>query len=106
MPGLALILFAGLQLSAQSGKVSRVKISRTSAAADNKRTASVSKRKQLFLLDSAEIMTITDEKLRDDQVGFVSTVRDPFTLFKLGYGKYDSALLSFSPNITCNCRRS
>lgn len=93
---LALILFAGLQLSAQSGKVSRVKISRTSAAADNKRTASVSKQKQLFLLDSAEIMTITDEKLREDQVGFVSTVRDPFTLFKLGYGKYDSVTFIFT----------
>lgn len=91
--GLTLILFAGLQLSAQSGKV---RAPGPSAAAAGSRTGSVSKQKQLFLLDSAEIKTLTDEKLREDQVGFVSTVRDPFTLFKLGYGKYDSVTFIFT----------
>ncbi|WP_346319729.1 hypothetical protein [Chitinophaga sp. YIM B06452] len=91
---LCLLLFAGLQLSAQSG---RVRTSKPSASAEGKNTASVSKRKQLYLLDSAEIRTIfTDERLQEDQVGFINTVRDPFTLFKLGYGKYDSVTFIFT----------
>ncbi|RPD42520.1 hypothetical protein EG028_04925 [Chitinophaga barathri] len=85
-----------LHATAQRSRVSsrNQRTAPDSAKADNK--GSVSKQKQLYLLDSAEIKTLTEEQLQTSQVGFMNTVKDPFTLFKLGYGKYDSVTFIFT----------
>ncbi|MBO9155061.1 hypothetical protein ACFOTA_22800 [Chitinophaga sp. GCM10012297] len=90
---LTFLLFAGLCANAQKSRKNDAKKRTTS---DTPKTSSVSKKQQLFLLDSVEIKTSTEEKLLESQVGFINTVRDPFTLFRLGYGKYDSITFIFT----------
>lgn len=86
------LLLAGMHADAQRNK----RAARSRGQSDTTKTSSVSKKQQLFLLDSVPIKTTTEEKLLESQVGFINTVRDPFTLFRLGYGKYDSITFIFT----------